>query len=511
MIAELPHKTKREMKKYLPILVLIFAFCAKAIGQNPTVTMDSTSDVTALGVKLWGNLVNKGSWTVNGKGFVYSTNPVPTKANGTVRSVSGTSLGKYSSSITNLMPSTTYYVRAYVKKGSGTTADTVYSSNIISFQTLPAVPPTLTTPVISEVGLTEATFTGTITDKGDASLQTDKGFCYGLNQNPTYYDTKVKIGGSASSLPYTMNKEVENLLSGATYYVRSYVVVKYGTMYDTVYSNQVSFTTQHACGNPPYGVTISDIGVSEARINFEKALGQMQWEVDYGFAGHIVGEGSSVRTSDTTVLLSNLVGGRSYSVFVRAICGDLYSEWSDIRTFTTVAPPCAGVSGVHSSEIGYSSAKIEWTPGSMSQTVWEVAFAKANEALPETGVIIEGTPMFSPIGLIPQTEYQLKVRAVCGEFVSDWSDVFTFNTIQQGLEDISANAIKVSPNPTTGTVNFENKGLDVRKIEISDCSGRLIYRNNELPSSFDFKNRKGMFFILVETESGQQIEKIIVQ
>lgn len=501
----------KEMKKYLPLLVVMFAFCTGVFGQNPTITMDSTVNITALGAKLWGTLVDKGNWSVNGKGFVYSTNPLPTKENGTMKAVSGNNTGKFYTSVTNLIPSTTYYVRAYVKKGTGTNADTVYSSNVVSFQTLPVVPPTLTTPLVSEIGLTEATFTGEITDKGDATLQTDKGFCYGLNQNPTYYDTKVKVGGSASPLPYTMTKNAENLLSGATYYVRSYVVVKYGVTYDTVYSNQVSFTTQHACGNPPYGVTISDIDVSEARINFEKALGQAHWEVDYGFAGHTVGEGTLVRTDDTTILIANLEGGRSYSVFVRAVCDDLYSEWSDIRTFTTVAPPCAAVSGIHTSETGYSSAKIEWTPGSMSQTVWEVAFAKANETLPESGVMIEGSPMFSPIGLTPQTEYKLKIRAVCGEFMSEWSDEFTFNTIQQGLEEVEMKSINIYPNPTIGTVKFENNGLKVRNIEISDAYGRVIYRNNELPLSFDFKDRKGVFFILMETETGQQIEKIIVQ
>ena len=293
--------------------------------------------------------------------------------------------------------------------------------------------------------------------------------------------------------------------------MRSYVVVKYGLTYDTVYSNQVSFMTQHACGNPPYGVTISDVEVSEARINFEKALGQAHWEVDYGFAGHTAGEGTLVRTDDTTILISNLEGGRSYSVFVRAVCGDLYSEWSDIRTFTTLAPPCAAVSGIHISETGYSSAKIEWTPGSMSQTVWEVVFGKANETLPETGVIIEGSPMFSPIGLTPQTEYKLKVRAVCGEFMSNWSNEFTFNTIQQGLEEVNVKSINIYPNPSSGAIKFENNGLDVRNIEISDCNGRVIYRDNELPLSFDFKDKKGVFFILMETEIGQQIEKIIVQ
>ncbi len=499
------------MKSLVACLVAVFGLLGCVYAQNPTVNMVSTSDITFSSAKVTANLVDKGDWTVNGKGFVYSTDPVPTKANGTAKNVSGTNTGQYQTSLTGLAPSTTYYVRAYVKKGSGATADTVYSSNTLSFTTSDPNPPTFTTPVVTEIGLTGATFTGEITEKNDANIQPNKGFVYSTSPNPTYYDERAQVSGSASPLPYSMTKSVEGLLSGATYYVRSYAVVKYGSTFDTVYSSPITFQTQHACGNPPFGTTISDVGITEATISFSPALGQVQWEVDYGFAGHNAGEGTLAQTLDTTISVSGLEGGRSYSVFVRAVCGDLYSDWSDIRTFTTVAPPCAQVTGVHAREIGYSSAKIEWTPGSMSQTRWEVVFAKASDNLPAEGVVIEGEPIFSPIGLIPQSEYKLKVRALCGEFDSPWTAEFRFNTIQQGLENAEAETVKIYPNPTNGKILFEADHTKVRDVQITDAMGRLLFKSEKLPESFDFGTKQGVFFIHIETENGHQIEKIIVR
>ena len=101
------------MKRFLIISFgILCLLSASLFAQEPTVSVDSCINVTITTAKVYGNLINKGSWTVNGKGFVYSTNPVPTKANGAAKNVSGTSLGSYNTTITGLAPGTTYYVRA---------------------------------------------------------------------------------------------------------------------------------------------------------------------------------------------------------------------------------------------------------------------------------------------------------------------------------------------------------------------------------------------------------------
>ena len=105
------------MKKNLLLFLAIVTLGSFAVfAQDPEITMDSCTNITFAQVKFYGNLVNKGTWTVNGRGFIYSQNPVPTKSNGTVKAVSGTALGSFNSTITSLQPSTTYYVRSFVKR-----------------------------------------------------------------------------------------------------------------------------------------------------------------------------------------------------------------------------------------------------------------------------------------------------------------------------------------------------------------------------------------------------------
>jgi hypothetical protein len=275
----------------------------------------------------------------------------------------------------------------------------------------------------------------------------------------------------------------------------------------------MSFTTNHACQSIPTNVTVSEIGITEAKIDFNPGLGQSQWQIKCGIIGQSDDQAAMYVTNDTTYVVTGLEGGRSYSVFVRAICGDLFSEWSEIRNFVTQPPLCANVSGVRTTEVQHSSVKVTWNPGSMSQDKWEVVFAQSNQTLPEAGVIVYDNPIFTPIGLTPQTEYKMKVRAVCSDGeVSSWSDEYVFNTIQQGIEDAEVIAnVDIYPNPTDGKIAFKSSNLKVEKIEILNSLGEVVYFSEKLPKEYNFEDKKGIFFINIYTEKGVQTRKIVVK
>lgn len=506
------------MKKlsYLLAGLLFVLLGLENINAQPVMTMTSATAASYSSADFEANYTDAGGWTVSKRGFIYGTNPTPTKANGaSLKQKSGTSLGVFNVTVTGLAPNTTYFVRTYATKTGP--ADTVYSSNILSFTTPPATPPVITTPNITDITLFTATLNSTITDKGDASNWTSKGFVYSTTPNPTYSTgTRVTVSGTvnASSIPFPMTKEITGLTSGVTYYVRAYAIVKYGTaVTDTIYTDETSFTTAHACQSVPTNVNVSDIGITEANVNFIPGLGQTQWQIKCGIVGQSDEESNMYVTNDTTYLMTGLEGGRSYAVYVRAICGNINSEWSLMKTFVTQPPLCPNVNGVHTTEIQHSSAKVTWTPGSMSQDMWEVVFAKSNQSLPSTGIIIYDNPIFSPIGLTPQTEYKVKVRAICpnGE-VSSWSDEYMFNTIQQGIEDAElVKNIDIYPIPTDGKIVFDANNLKIDRIEIVNILGETIYFATELPKEFDFENKKGVFFVNIYTEQGIQTRKVVVK
>ncbi len=501
---------------YLVIsLFLVFAGL-KGVNAQPVMSMTSATATSYNSATVDVSYTSTGGWTVSKKGVIYGTNPTPTVGNGgTLKQKTGSTVADFTLNLTGLVPNTTYYVRAYATKTGP--ADTAYSSNILSFTTPIAVPPTITTPTATNLQLFSATLNSTITDKGDASQFTSKGFIYSTTPNVNYATaTKVTVSGTvnASSIPFPMSKEITGLVSGVTYYAKAFAIIKFGTaVTDTIYTDEMSFTTAHACQSIPTNVSISEIDITSARITFNPGLGQTQWQIKCGIIGQSDENANMYVTNDTTYVMTSLEGGRSYSVYVRAICGNLYSEWTEMKNFVTLPPLCQNVNGVRSTEIQHSSAKITWNPGSMSQDMWEVVFAKSNQSLPESGVIIHDNPVFSPIGLTPQTEYKMKVRAICsnGEY-SSWSDEYVFNTIQQGIEEADLNTnIDIYPIPTDGKIIFKENNLKAEKIEIINTLGEIIYQSEKLPESFDFEDKKGVFFVNIYTEKGVQSRKVLVK
>ena len=69
-------------------------------------------------VQLNGKVNSVGNPVINGRGFKYSTSGDP-ESGGTNVSVSGSSAGNFSASLSSLKSNTTYYVRAYVKNSLG--------------------------------------------------------------------------------------------------------------------------------------------------------------------------------------------------------------------------------------------------------------------------------------------------------------------------------------------------------------------------------------------------------
>ncbi|MCQ2327179.1 MAG: T9SS type A sorting domain-containing protein [Bacteroidales bacterium] len=505
------------MKKRNIFLLVVFACAMFVTKAQVTVTMTNVTEITAVKATFNAYFTNSGA-TVNSKGFMWSLNSDFSGA--TKQSVSGTTPGDFSYAITQaakyLNPNTTYYVRAWVRTKTGSVYDTVFSSSH-TFVTLPAVPPTATADDATNVMITSATLAGTVSDFGDAASITGKGFVYGTTSNPTAATgTMIAVAGSvtASGLPKTFTADITNLFSGTTYYYRTYTLAKYNnTVTDTCYSEQKTFHTPYACDSVPYALTKDSVTITDAYLHWTPRAGQNSFEIDYGFAGHTAGEGTILPFTGSQAHLENLMGGRSYSAFVRASCGEVYSDWSEVVSFTTMPSLCAEVSGLHTEDVAHSSARIEWTPGSVTQTKWEIQFAKFSENYPMTYTTINNSPVFSPIGLTPNTKYKMKVRANCDPYYSDWTEEFTFTTLVMGLEEAEENyQVKVYPNPSENTVYFDKQDAQVQKVEIYNAMGANLYTMEDVPESINLARfGQGIYFIHITSAKGVQIEKVIIK
>ncbi|MDA3890275.1 MAG: FISUMP domain-containing protein [Salinivirgaceae bacterium] len=210
--------------------------------QTPTLTTTATTDITSSTATSGGTITNDGGATITTSGVCYATTQSPT-INDNV-TTDGSATGSFTSSITGLSASTTYYVRAYATNSVGT----AYGSETSFTTSSTAGIPTVTTTTVSSITSTTATSGGTINSDGGADI-TASGICYAKTQNPTTNDTIISNGTTTGSFTSSMT----GLTTGITYYVRAYATNSEGT----AYGGEVSFATTLKVGDSYQGGVVA--------------------------------------------------------------------------------------------------------------------------------------------------------------------------------------------------------------------------------------------------------------
>ena len=192
-----------------------------------TLTTTAATSVTNMTAVSGGNITSDGGTPVTARGICWSTSPNPTVTNSTTSNGAGT--GIFSSNISDLLGSTTYYVRAYAINTTG-----VSYGNQITFTTPVPTPPSLTTTAASSITSVSVETGGTILNNGGAPI-TARGVVWDTLTNPLITKNK-SINGSINNI---FLDTIRGLAGSSVYYVRSYATNSAGT----AYGNEVSFTT----------------------------------------------------------------------------------------------------------------------------------------------------------------------------------------------------------------------------------------------------------------------------
>jgi hypothetical protein len=94
------------------------SFTTAAPPTSPVVTTTAVTSITSSTATSGGNVISDGGEPVTARGVCWNTAPNPTTANSST--LSGTGTGIFTSNLTSLTPSTTYFVRAYATNSLGT-------------------------------------------------------------------------------------------------------------------------------------------------------------------------------------------------------------------------------------------------------------------------------------------------------------------------------------------------------------------------------------------------------
>jgi hypothetical protein len=107
-------------------------------------------------------------------------------------------------------------------------------------------------------------------------------------------------------------------------------------------------------------------------------------------------------------------------------------------------------------------------------------------------------------GLQASTNYEIRLKAVCGERASEWSESKTFRTPARRMSDNDEPSnLKVYPNPANETLKLTvNDAFDVN---VYDISGKNIGAWSALNGEINILTREwnaGVYLVQVQTATG---------
>lgn len=284
-----------------------------------------------------GTITSENGASITSRGVCWSnTTTSPTITNS--KTVDGSGIGTFASSLSGLLPSTTYYTRAYATNSIGTAYGPA-----ISFTTVAATIPTgVTTSTITSITQTTAKGGGNINSDGGATI-TSHGVCWSnTTSSPTIINSKT-IDGSGSG---TFSSSLSNLSINTTYYVRAYATNSVGTGYGAyqvittsaatmpsgITTTAATSTTQSTASSGGHvssdgGATISSRGICWSNTTSSPTTNN---------SSSNNGSGTGTFTSSITGLLTNT------TYYVRAYAtNNVGTSYGSVISFKTLASPLA--------------------------------------------------------------------------------------------------------------------------------------------------------------------------
>jgi uncharacterized protein (TIGR02145 family) len=190
----------------------------------------TTTEITAITQRTaisGGNISADNGGSITSRGVCWAKVTSPTITDN--KTIDGSGTGTYVSNISGLEGGTIYYIRSYATNNAGTSY-----GNELTFTTVQATLPVITSTVMSLITPTTASSGGNVTADGGSSISA-RGVCWGTTANPTVANNKTTDGTGTGSFI----SSITGMTPGTTYYLKAYATNNAGT----AYGDQVTFMT----------------------------------------------------------------------------------------------------------------------------------------------------------------------------------------------------------------------------------------------------------------------------
>ncbi|NLO69659.1 MAG: family 43 glycosylhydrolase [Porphyromonadaceae bacterium] len=201
-------------------IIVFLAACKSPNEMDKIVTFSGISliEVTESTAKLSAQISSDGGG-ISEKGFCWSDSKTPTVADNIKKIMApGTTMETL---IEGLTTNTKYFVRAFAINDAG-----IAYSEVLELTTT-ASDVVLGITNVENITFESAVFSSTISHRANIVV-TEKGFCFGMNPEPTVSDFKIEVSESDFTITAT------NLLSNSLYNVRAYAIVSGNPVYGEI-------------------------------------------------------------------------------------------------------------------------------------------------------------------------------------------------------------------------------------------------------------------------------------
>jgi uncharacterized protein (TIGR02145 family) len=298
----------------------------------PTITTDRVEAVTASSARVYFSYTVPDAFSGNHQvGLVWSTSPNPQVSDHYQGHVSG-------ETITGLTPNTTYYLKAVFDNGN----NRYYYGQELTFTTLSAEVPTLTTTEVSNITSSTATTGGTITSNGRADT-TARGLVWSTSPSPTTALATKTTDGTGTG---TFTSTLTGLAPATTYYVRAYATNTAGT----AYGNEVSFTTNAAA---VLGALNCGSATNNGTLTQGTAASGVSSSVPYTGGNGGTHSGQTVTSTGVTGLTATLAAGT-------------FANGAGTLTYTITGTPVSSGTASFAINIGGQTCTLSFTVANLT-------------------------------------------------------------------------------------------------------------------------------------------------
>ncbi len=200
------------------------------LAGSATVTTSEVTGITANSAVSGGIVTDDGGVEITVRGIVWGTTENPTVDENDGMSTDGDGLDDFTSNLEDLLPATTYYVRAFATNITGT-----FYGEQFEFTTGVSIA-TVTAGDVTDITDNSAVAGGIVESDGGAEVSV-RGFVWSTLEDPTVETNQgiMNIGSGTGQFAAA----ISGLEPETTYYLRAFATNAEGT----AYGNQVEFTT----------------------------------------------------------------------------------------------------------------------------------------------------------------------------------------------------------------------------------------------------------------------------